>query len=130
MSQKGFSQIIFVILAILVTGFAGYFLLVNKQTIMPSNPPIDTIPNYFETQYSWGACHAEWGKNDLKINKDGNAELELSQGVFNESKRYTFTPREVSEVYEMFTRNNFFSLNQEYRSDVVDGNCSTLTLTA
>ncbi|KKQ80140.1 MAG: hypothetical protein UT01_C0018G0005 [Candidatus Daviesbacteria bacterium GW2011_GWA1_38_7] len=52
MSQKGFSQIIFVILAILVTGFAGYFLLVNKQTIMPSNPPIDTIPNYFETQYS------------------------------------------------------------------------------
>ncbi|MBI2315418.1 hypothetical protein HYU93_05195 [Candidatus Daviesbacteria bacterium] len=113
-------------MVIAFTGAIYYTFIASSQ-----NKKVERVPNDFEARYSWGACHTEWGRNDLKINKEGNTELALSSGFFKENKKYSFSPQEIAEIYGSFVQNNFFSLNSEYRDkNIIDGDCSTLTLKA
>ncbi len=91
----------------------------------------EAVPNDLEIEYGWGACHADWGWNTLKINSNGDANLEVTQGFFKEQKQYSFTNEELLEIYREVVRNNFFGLKEKYHNpNVIDGGCSNLRIKA
>lgn len=125
-NQKGFSLVLILLGVVILIGLTGGIYYIRGGS--GQNVKVEDIPNDFEVQYSWGACRAEKGRNDLKINKGGYAELDLSRGFFKENKKYSFNQQEIAEIYSVSLKNNFFSLDPKYRdTNIFDGSCSTLT---
>jgi len=89
------------------------------------------VPSDFSLEYQFGACHAEWGRTNLKVDNNGNVNVESTQGFFREEKQYSLSKDELTSIYQAFLKNNFFSLESEYRNTgIIDGGCSSLELKA
>lgn len=90
-----------------------------------------SVPSDFSLEYDLGACHAEWGRSNLKVDNNGNVTVKLSQGFFQEDKQYSLSRDELANIYKAFLENDFFKLEPEYRNTkIIDGGCSSLKLEA
>ncbi len=112
-------------------------LLVTNSACAPRPTPTvtpKTIPSDLVIDYSWGACHADWGSYHLVINSKGEASFEKSQNLdefFSQQSQFSLTEEELLRIYQEITSNNFFALDDEYRNpEVIDGECHLLIITA
>jgi hypothetical protein len=115
-------KIFIIIFIVLIIGV----VFINGYTKIP-----ETFPDNLEIEYNGGACMADWGWNILKINSNGNIDVEVTQGFFKKNNRYNFTNEELLDIYKEIEGNKFFELKENYyNSNVVDGTCSNLKIIA
>jgi hypothetical protein len=116
----------------------GQGSIISVTVVVPLPPEVPTsIPCDLEIQYSWGACHAEWGRYELTINSNGEADFVKSlghpdvEGYFSEQSEFNLSDEEMLGIYQEIMKNNFFGLDEEYRDpQIVDGSCSSLRVKA
>lgn len=103
-----------------------------------TSPKSSLVPSDLDIKYSYGACHAEWGRTTITIDTDGNGIYQSGSGTMqndrfeNEQFRKTFKLNE-SELLELLNKievSGFYSLD-EYYSDpgIMDGSCKSIFVT-
>jgi hypothetical protein len=102
------------------------------------NPPdvSDAVPSDLEIAYSYGACHAEWGRTNIVIDAQGRGVYESGSGSLtddgrfeNEKFRKTFTlsEKELLDLLNGIEKSGFYSLRESYFSpDIMDGGCESI----
>jgi len=115
------------------------FWLVASPACTPPEPPA-SVPGDLEIYYSWGACHVEWGRYELTINSNGEANFIKSLGPpsppigeaeFREQSKFNLSDEELLGIYREIIKNNFFGLSESYRDpEIMDGDCSSLRVKA
>jgi hypothetical protein len=98
----------------------------------------DSLPGDLEISYSYGACHAEWGRTNIFIDAEGNGVYEkgsgpLENGRFQKEefrKTFSLSESERLSLLNEIEKSGFFSLRDQYfNPDVVDGSCSAIFVT-
>ncbi|MDD2755198.1 MAG: HEAT repeat domain-containing protein, partial [Methanothrix sp.] len=92
--------------------------------------------------YSHGACHAEWGRTDIRIESEGVCLYESGSGnliLFEDGQRYenedfrkTFAlnETELKDLLYELEKSGFYSLNDSYYNpEVRDGSCEGISIT-
>lgn len=132
------------ILHILTYGFllllfiAFIFILIATGCIKPVEPS-SSIPEDLEVRYSYGACHAEWGRTNVVIDAQGNGVYESGSGSLTEDGRFenekfrkTFKLNE-SELLGLLSnieKSGFYSLEDDYSNPgIMDGGCQSISVT-
>ncbi|NYZ77021.1 hypothetical protein H0O02_01760 [Candidatus Micrarchaeota archaeon] len=103
------------------------------------NPPMsDAVPEDLEITYSYGACHAEWGRTDIAIKADGSGVYESGSGMMigdrfaNEEFRKTFrlSETELLNLLNAIEKSGFYSLGDYYTDpNTIDGSCEYVSVT-
>ena len=86
-----------------------------EPTITPGLVPAD-----LEIEYSWGACHMDWGFYQLIINSEGEANFEKSQNIaepFSKQSQFSLTEDELVGLYQEIKNNNFFTFSANQLRD-------------
>jgi len=109
--------------------FVSLMLGCSNDLDLPDLP--ESYPDDFLVEYDWGACVGMWGRNNLKINSEGEAILVIENDmIFKDYYNYTLSSEEIRSIYEII-KNDFFKLQDSYpNEDVLDGSCSKLTVNA
>ncbi len=109
--------------------------LVTSPACTPEPPT--SVPGDLEIHYSWGACHAEWGRYELTINSSGEANFVKSfgnpmvAGYLREQSEFNLSDEELLGIYREIITNNFFGLGGSYLDrSIMNGNCSSLRVKA
>ncbi|MFH1520780.1 MAG: hypothetical protein ABID61_03990 [Candidatus Micrarchaeota archaeon] len=102
-------------------------------------PKSGLVPSDLEIKYSYGACHAEWGRTTITIDADGNGIYQSGSGMMldngrfeNEGFRKTFTlnESEILELLDKIESSGFYSLDEHYSDPMVmDGSCKSIFIT-
>ncbi len=115
-------------------------LILAGCCISPPIPPMSSaIPSDLEISYGYGACHAEWGRTDIRIDAKGQGVYAKGSGSLLENGRFereefrkTFSLNE-SELLDLLNRietNGFYALNDYYSDpNIADGSCSAIFIT-
>lgn len=104
-----------------------------------SNPQkYSAVPTDFEAIYSYGACHAEWGRTNIFIDANGSGIYESGSGIYENEKftnqefrkAFSLNETELLELITSIEQTSFYSLNDYYSNpDIVDGSCSFISVT-
>lgn len=125
-----------VVLAFAVALFAFKF---SEPRIISNAVPAD-----LRVRYSFGACHAEWGRTNVVISGNGMGLYESGRGslvpdVFTGEERFKdekfrkefrLGESELLEMLNEIEKSGFYSLEDYYADKgVLDGSCSSLSVT-
>jgi len=116
------------------------FVLLAVGCVSPPNPPelSGSVPSDLEVVYSYGACHAEWGRTNVVITADGNMVFESGSGSYRGGRFEIEDFREIFRLSEgellgllnKIETSGFYSLRESYfNPDIVDGSCNHLSVT-
>ncbi len=105
----------------------------------PPNPPYSSVPKDFEATYSHGACHADWGRTNIRVNAAGEGVYESGSGTsltgeefgtLEFRKSFRLTEQETLALLNSIEQSGFFFLNSHYDDPaVMDGSCHYISIT-
>ena len=103
-------------------------------------PPSSNIPSDLEIYYTYGSCHAEGGRTNIRILSDGSGLYESGKGPltddgkFSENdsrKTFKLGETEVLTLLNDIEKSNFYSLKEGYSDfSIQDGSCSYISVTS
>jgi hypothetical protein len=124
---------------ILALGALALFAAVLLAGCPQPKPPYANVPSDLEITYSYGACHAEWGRTNIIIDAGGNGVYEsgsgslLPNGRFSEEKfhkTFSINESELLGLLNSIEASGFYSLNEHYTDiNIQDGGCEYISVT-
>jgi hypothetical protein len=110
-----------------------------------SPPPLmsSIVPKDLEISYSYGACHAEWGRTNIWINatgyglyESGSGNLIMVEGEYRFEheelrKRFVLNETELLDIVAGLEESGFYALNESYYDpEIMDGSCEGISITS
>ncbi|MFH0884371.1 MAG: hypothetical protein V1861_01530 [Candidatus Micrarchaeota archaeon] len=98
----------------------------------------DKVPKDLEITYSYGACHAEWGRTNIQIDATGNGIYESGSGSYDNGrfqneefrKQFRMNETELLGLLNGIEESGFFSLSDSYSDlNIIDGSCEYISVT-
>jgi hypothetical protein len=109
--------------------------------IEPSPRPINDSTT-LKIYYTYGSCHAEWGRTNIWIDESGNGLYESGSGsliLFEGEERFehqrfrkafALNETELLGLANEIEKSDFYSLNDSYYDpEIMDGYCASISIT-
>ncbi|MFH1221824.1 MAG: hypothetical protein V1492_01930 [Candidatus Micrarchaeota archaeon] len=121
-----------------IFSFVVIAALLISGCILP--PPMsDAVPKDLEITYSYGACHAEWGRTNIRIDATGNGIYESGRGMLLPNNRmaeekfyktFRMNETELLSLLNTIEKSGFYSLQDSYSDTLImDGSCEYISVT-
>lgn len=114
-------------------------ILLASGCINPQ-PPSSMVPDDMEIYYTYGACHAEWGRTNIRILSDGTGLYESGRGPITEGgkfaendnrRNFKLGESEALKLLNDIEKSGFYSLKDGYSDfSIQDGACSYISVTS